>query len=83
MMRPRRIEERKKIGREVLQGVQETTMKVSRSSSKACSRDLIIFSDYKKKALPCSLEEKKSMDLSTNPLVMEYRVFANPTLDML
>jgi len=26
---------------------------------------------------------KKSMDLSTNPLVMEYRVFANPTLDML
>ena len=37
------------IGREVLQGVQETTMKVSRSSSKACSRDLIIFSDYKKK----------------------------------
>jgi len=36
------------IGREVLQGVQETTMKVSRSSSKACSRDLIIYSDYKK-----------------------------------
>jgi len=26
---------------------------------------------------------EKSMDLSTNPLVMEYRVFANPTLDML
>jgi len=45
MMRPRKIEERKKIGRELLQGVQETTMKVLRSSSKACSHDLIIFSD--------------------------------------
>jgi hypothetical protein len=36
------------IGRELLQGVQETMMKVSRSSWKACSRDLIIFSDYKR-----------------------------------
>jgi len=57
------------IGRELLQGVQETTMKVLRSSSKACSHELIIFSDYKKKALPCSLEEQ--------------RVVANPTLDVL
>lgn len=30
------------IGRELLQGVQETTMKVSKSSSKACSHDLVI-----------------------------------------
>ena len=42
-MRPRKIEERKKIGRELLQGVQETMMKVSKSSSKACSHDLVIF----------------------------------------
>jgi len=56
------------IGREVLQGVQETTMKVSRSSSKACSRDLIIFSDYKKKALPCSLEGKKKHGSFNKPI---------------
>ena len=41
-MRPRKIEERKKIGRELLQGVQETTVKVLKSSSKACSHDLVI-----------------------------------------
>jgi hypothetical protein len=36
------------IERELLQGVQETMTKVSRSSSKECSHDLVIFSGYNK-----------------------------------